>query len=86
MNSVLLSHFVVFSLNSSTPAKPPKLRGKSTGWKTGKPRKRRIKYPIVRKTTPKPPKKAKESAYYLLSKFFWLNIFLLSAPESFCST
>ena len=46
----------------STPAKPPKLRGKSTGWKTGKPRKRRIKYPIVRKTTPKPPKKAKESA------------------------
>ena len=28
----------------STPAKPPKVRGKSPGWKTEKPRKRRIKY------------------------------------------
>ena len=46
----------------STPAKPPKLRGKSPGWRKGKIRNRRIRYPIVRKSTSKPPKKSKESA------------------------
>ncbi|MEO0968586.1 MAG: NF041680 family putative transposase [Cyanobacteria bacterium J06639_18] len=46
----------------STPAKPPKLRGKSPGWREGKIRNRRIRYPIVRKSTSKPPKKPKESA------------------------
>ena len=53
-----------------TPTRSPKPRGKSPGWKTGRSqrplrgrtRKRRIKYPIVKKTTPKPPKKTKESA------------------------
>jgi hypothetical protein len=35
----------------STPAQPPKLRGKSPGWKTGQPRQRRIRYPIVKKRT-----------------------------------
>jgi hypothetical protein len=34
-----------------TPAKPPKLRGKSPGWKPGQPRQRRIRYPIVKKRT-----------------------------------
>lgn len=35
----------------STPAQPPKLRGKSSGWKTGQPRQRRTRYPIVKKAT-----------------------------------
>lgn len=35
----------------STPAKPPKPRGKSPGWKAGQPRQRRIRYPIVKKRT-----------------------------------
>jgi hypothetical protein len=34
-----------------TPANPPKPRGKSPGWKTGKPRQRRIRYPLVKKGT-----------------------------------
>ncbi|MBL1202933.1 MAG: hypothetical protein FWK04_28660 [Nostoc sp. GBBB01] len=45
-----------------TPARPPKPRGKSPGWKTGQPRQRRIRYPVVRKTTTKPRKKQSESA------------------------
>ena len=36
-----------------TPARSPKPRGKSPGWKTGQSRKRRIRYPIVKKTTTK---------------------------------
>ena len=35
----------------STPAKPPKPRGKSPGWKPGQKRQRRIRYPIVKKRT-----------------------------------
>ena len=45
-----------------TPAQPPKPRGKSPGWKTDQPRKRRIRYPIVKKTTTKPRKEQLESA------------------------
>jgi hypothetical protein len=45
-----------------TPARSPKPRGKSPGWEPGKPRQRRIRYPIVRKTTPKPRKDDKKSA------------------------
>jgi hypothetical protein len=45
-----------------TPAQPPKLRGKSPGWKTDQPRKRRIRYPIVKKTTTKPRKEQSKSA------------------------
>ena len=45
-----------------TPAKPPKPRGKSPGWKTGQPRKRRITYPIVRKRASKVRKKTTKSA------------------------
>jgi hypothetical protein len=47
-------------LRVSTPAKSPKPRGKSPGWKTGQPRQRRIRYPIVKKRTsysPKPEQK-----------------------------
>ncbi|WZF20144.1 hypothetical protein WKK05_12905 [Nostoc sp. UHCC 0302] len=45
-----------------TPAQPPKPRGKSPGWKTGQPRTRRIRYPIVKKTTTRPRKQQPESA------------------------
>jgi hypothetical protein len=41
----------------STPAQPPKPRGKSPGWKTGQNRQRRIRYPIVKKRT-SPSRKA----------------------------
>jgi hypothetical protein len=39
-----------------TPARSPKPRGKSPGWKPGQPRQRRIRYPIVKKSTTKLPK------------------------------
>ena len=45
-----------------TPARSPKPRGKSPGWKTGQPRKRRIRYPIVKKTTTKPRKQQPKPA------------------------
>ncbi|WP_246163636.1 MULTISPECIES: transposase [Brasilonema] len=45
-----------------TPACSPQPRGKSPGWKTGLPRQRRIRYPIVKKTTTKPRKEQPESA------------------------
>ncbi|MBD2665311.1 hypothetical protein H6G73_12680 [Richelia sinica FACHB-800] len=38
-------------LRGSTPAKPPKPRSKSPGWKIGQQRQRRIRYPIVKKRT-----------------------------------
>ncbi|MEH2179012.1 hypothetical protein [Nostoc sp.] len=38
------------------------VRGKSLGWKLGQPRQRRIRYPVVRKTTNKPRKQQPESA------------------------
>lgn len=43
-------------LRVSTPSIPPKPRGKSPGWETGQPRKRRIRYPIVKKRTSSSPK------------------------------
>ncbi len=45
-----------------TPARSPKPRGKSPGWKTGQPRQRRIRCPIVKKTTSKPRKEKPKSA------------------------
>lgn len=45
-----------------TPASPPKPRGKSLGWKTGQPRQRRIRYPIVKKRTYKSRKETPKSA------------------------
>ncbi len=45
-----------------TPANSPKPRGKSSGWKAGQPRQRRIRYPIVKKTTPKPREAQEKSA------------------------
>ncbi|MFN6516586.1 MAG: hypothetical protein RMY29_019060 [Nostoc sp. CreGUA01] len=46
----------------STPAKPPKPRGKSPGWKTGQPRQRRIRYPMVKKRTTISRKAAQKTA------------------------
>ena len=45
-----------------TPTSPPKPRGKSQGWTPGKARVRRIRYPIVKKTAPKPRKDQTKSA------------------------
>jgi hypothetical protein len=45
-----------------TPAHSPKTRGKSPGWEAGKQRQRRIRYPIVKKTTSKPRKKQEKAA------------------------
>ena len=45
-----------------TPARSPKPRGKSPGWKSGQPRQRRIRYPIVKKTTTRPRKEQPETA------------------------
>ena len=42
-----------------TPAKPPKLRGKSTGWKIGRKRNKKTKFPVVKKTYSSPKKKKK---------------------------
>jgi hypothetical protein len=44
-----------------TPAQPPKLRGKSPGWISGRKRRRRIRYPVVKKgfaRTRRPDKKS----------------------------
>ena len=43
-----------------TPAGDPKPRGKSPGWQKGKQRPKRTRYPIVKKTTPKPKKSVKQ--------------------------
>jgi hypothetical protein len=40
-----------------TPACAPKPRGKSPGWESGKPRLRKTRYPIVKKTATRPRKK-----------------------------
>lgn len=49
-------------MHVSTPAKAPKQRGKSPGWKTGKQRQRRIRYPIVKKRTSPSPQTAQKRA------------------------
>lgn len=46
----------------STPARSPQPRGKSPGWKPGQPRQRRIRYPLVKKSTAKPRKEQPKSA------------------------
>lgn len=45
-----------------TPAQPPKSRGKSPGWPTGQPRRRKIRCPIVKKGTSRPKKQQSKSA------------------------
>ena len=44
-----------------SPAQPPHMRGKSPGWPKGKPRQRKERYKVVKKTT-KSPKLAKKAA------------------------
>ena len=43
-----------------TPASEPKPRGKSLGWPQGQPRQKRTRYPVVKKTTPKPKTSVKQ--------------------------
>lgn len=54
--------FALLFLRIGSPACDPKPRGKSPGWPTGKTRKRRTRYPIVKKGYTKPPKVAKVAA------------------------
>ncbi len=42
-----------------TPAQPPKLQGKSEGWKKGRKRNKKIKFPVVKKRYSAPKKKKK---------------------------
>jgi hypothetical protein len=51
--------FAVILAAIGTPAKPPKLRGKSQGWPPGKPRRPRTRYPTVKKRATMPKKSAK---------------------------
>ncbi|MCZ8240583.1 MAG: transposase [Microcystis sp. LE19-131.1A] len=44
-----------------TPAKPPKPRGKSPGWEKGKKRKKKPRYPVVKKTVTRQKKDKKEA-------------------------
>jgi hypothetical protein len=44
-----------------TPAKPPKPRGKSPGWEKGKKRKKKTRYPVVKKTVTRQKKDKKET-------------------------
>lgn len=45
-----------------TPACPPKPRGKSPGWPTGKPRAPRTRYPVVKKAVSRPKKNKKAAS------------------------
>ncbi len=45
-----------------TPAHTPKPRGKSPGWKTGKKRNKKPRYPVVKKTVTRKKKEKKEAA------------------------
>jgi hypothetical protein len=44
-----------------SPTRPPQTRGKSPGWPKGKPRQRKERYPVVKKTS-RSPKTAKKAA------------------------
>lgn len=56
----------------STLAKPPKPRGKSSGWKTGQSRQRRTRYPIVKKRTSSSRKAEQKPALCVIFLFFYL--------------
>jgi len=45
-----------------TPAVDPKPRGKSAGWPQGQPRPKKTRYPVVKKTTPKPKTSVKQQS------------------------
>jgi hypothetical protein len=54
--------FLGLLVEIGTPAKPPKPRGKSSGWDSGKKRHKRTRYPTVKKTVTRPKKETKEVA------------------------
>ena len=45
-----------------TPAGDPKPRVKSPGWPQGQPRQKKTRYPVVKKTTPKPKKSVNQQS------------------------
>ncbi len=52
--------FAALLVAIGTPAGDPKPRGKSPGWQKGKQRQPRTRYPVVKKTTPRPKKSVKQ--------------------------
>lgn len=54
--------FLGLLVEIGTPAKPPKPRGKSPGWDSGKKRHKRTRYPTVKKTVTRQKKETKEVA------------------------
>ncbi len=54
--------FPVLLAAIDTPASAPKPRGKSPGWPQGQPRQKRTRYPVVKKTTPKPKKTVEQQS------------------------
>ena len=52
--------FTVLLAAIGTPSGDPKPRGKSSGWPKGQSRPKRTRYPVVKKTTPKPKKAVKQ--------------------------
>ena len=51
--------FLGLLVEIGTPAKPPKTRGKSPGWSKGKKRKKKPRYPTVKKTVTRQKKSEK---------------------------
>jgi hypothetical protein len=58
----IANSFALLLVRIGSPACDPKPRGKSPGWPTGKTRKRRTRYPLVKKGYTKPPKVSKAAA------------------------
>ncbi len=54
--------FAVLLAAIGTPASDPKPRGKSPGWPKGQSRPKRTRYPVVKKTIPKPKKSVKQQS------------------------
>jgi len=52
--------FLGLLVEISTPAKPPKPRGKSPGWETGKKRNKKPRYPTVKNTVTRQKKEKKK--------------------------
>ena len=54
-----------------TPADMPKPRGKSPGWKKGKQRKKKTRYPVVKKTVTRQKKEKKADERGLCERKCW---------------
>ena len=54
--------FLGLLIEIGTPAKSPKTRGKSPGWEAGRERKKKTRYPTVKKTVTRQKKDQKKAA------------------------